>query len=422
MSTGKGTKSIRKSQQGNDIIPSVGFLNTLAKHKATLGQTVINISSLTVPPEATALGFVQPSGGTLAAIDLQRFKNNVQVSSSFRGLMDNPLDYQITGTQQITLQVAALESEIFTISMQARPRVGTTLVAAQPRVQSYTLPVGSTDIPVGVAYTVNAQPGNDSGDFMVFVDKVLMQRNTSNSAPGSGIEGDYQEIAGFVRMNSIDFTNDRRVTLVWVGALLDNPDSSYSIIQTVASQIDAMIPTLAALAGVPESTFQGAPNDPALLAFANRVTDLENRLNNVAYNNYDYVEYGGGVRQASNRIFPTNQLANMAQGAFDVSTFASAGELKCVKAGWYTFKAKIQMNALGTSSITRNNSVAVNGANTDVLESLVPVTATEHGISWTGYIAANTIVSFNCSAALSGNTNTQMFFASYLGTKAPTTI
>jgi len=275
MSTGKGTKSIRKSQQGNDLIPSVGFLNTVAKHKATAGQTVIDISTLTVPIEATALGFVQPSGGTLAAIDLSRFSKNVVVSSTARGLMDNPLDYQITGPQQITLRVAALENEIFTITIEARPRVGTTLVAAQPKVQSYTLLAGNTTVPVG-PYTVNANPGEDVGDFLVIIDKTVMQRNTDNMAPGLGIEGDYYESTGIITLNTPDLVNDRRVTLVWVGALVDNPqDSQLALVQTLGSQIDAIIPTLAALAGVPESTFQSAPNDVDLAAFGATVITLQ---------------------------------------------------------------------------------------------------------------------------------------------------
>lgn len=278
MSTGKGTKSIRKSQLGRDIIPSVGFLNTVAKHKATVGQTVINLGSLTTPTEATALGFVQPSGATLAAMDLSRYKNNVKVSSTVRGLMDNPLDYRVTGQQQITLQVGAFENEIFTITIESQPRVGTNLVAAQPKVQSYTLLAGNRDIPVG-PFTVNRNPGEDVGECMVIIDRVMMYRNTDNSAPGDGVEGDYQELTGIIRMNTADLTNDRRVTLVWVGALVDNPqDSQLALIQTLASQIDILVPTVAALAGVPESTFQSAPNDVDLAAFGAEVIDLRNDL------------------------------------------------------------------------------------------------------------------------------------------------
>jgi hypothetical protein len=274
MSTGKGTKSIRKSQQGNDLLPSVGFLNTVAKHKATLNQTVINLGSLTTPPEATALGFIQPSGGTLAALDLQRYKNNVKVMSTAKGLMDNPIDYRITGTAQITLADGAADGEIFTIMVESQPRNGINIVAAQPKVASYLLPAGQTDIPAGT-YTVNKNPGEDVGEFIVIVDRQVQYRNTGNGSSG----GDYQEIAGLVRMNDYDPINDRKVVLVWVGALVDNPqDTQLALIQTLQGQIDAMVPTLAALAGVSESVFQTSPNDPDLLAFSATVIDLAARI------------------------------------------------------------------------------------------------------------------------------------------------
>lgn len=274
MSTGKGSKSIRKSQQGNDLLPSVGFLNTVAKHKATAGQTVINLGSLTTPPEASALGFIQPSGGTLAALDLQRYKNNVKVMSTTKGLMDNPIDYRITGTSQITLADGASDGEIFTIMVESQPRSGINIVAAQPKVASYLLPAGETDIPAGT-YTVNKNPGEDVGEFIVIVDRQVQYRNTGNGSSG----GDYRELAGLVRMNDIDPINDRKVVLVWVGALVDNPqDTQLALIQTLQGQIDAMVPTLAALAGVSESTFQTSPNDPDLLAFSTTVIALAARV------------------------------------------------------------------------------------------------------------------------------------------------
>jgi len=286
MSTGKGSKSIRKSQQGNDLLPSVGFLNTVAKHKATLNQTVINLGSLTTPPEATALGFVQPSGGTLAALDLQRYKNNVKVMSTTKGILDNPIDYRITGTSQITLADGAADGEIFTIMVESQPRSGINIVAAQPKVASYLLPAGQTDIPAGT-YTVNKNPGEDIGEFIVIVDREVQYRNTGNGVSG----GDYQEIAGLVRMNDYDPINDRKVVLVWVGALVDNPqDTQLALIQTLQGQIDAMVPALAAVTGLSESTFQTSPNDPDLLAFsasvialAARVTALESANNMTSY-------------------------------------------------------------------------------------------------------------------------------------------
>jgi hypothetical protein len=192
--------------------------------------------------------------------------------------MDNPIDYQITGTQQITLSVASFENEIFTIIIESRPATTVQMVAAQPKVESYTLPAGQTDIPTG-PYTVNKNPTQRVGDFMVFVDRELMYRNDGNSAWSNVIVGDYQELAGVVRMNFADLGNDRDVVLVWVGALVDNPqDTQLALIQTLQGQIDAMIPALSQVTGLPESAFQTSPNDIDLLNFSAEVLAQEARL------------------------------------------------------------------------------------------------------------------------------------------------
>lgn len=353
MSTGKGTKSVRKSQQGNEIIPSVGFLNTVAKHKATLGQTVISLGSLTTPPEATALGFVQPSGGTLSSMDLQRYKNNVRVQSTVRGLMDQPLDYRITGSSQITLNVAAFEDEIFTISVDSRPQTAINLVAAQPKVQSYTLPVGQTDIPAGV-YTVNKNPGEDVGEFMVVVDRQLMYRNTGNGTSG----GDYQELSGIIRLNDADLVNQRKVTMIWVGALLDNPqDSQLALIQTLQGQIDAMIPTLAAVAGVSESTFQSAPNDPDLLAFGTQVLNHESRLAAL-----EAIPAGGYVDSASGAIAATSwQVINYTNVVRMQGISYLNGVWTIITPGWYIINAGAGIIGTGIAGLVEGIRISING-------------------------------------------------------------
>lgn len=350
MSTGKGSKSIRKSQQGNDLLPSVGFLNTVAKHKATLGQTVINLGSLVTPPEATALGFIQPSGGTLAALDLQRYKNNVKVMSTSKGLMDNPIDYRITGTSQITLADGAADGEIFTIMVESQPRNGINIVAAQPKVASYLLPAGQTDIPAGT-YTINKNPGEDVGEFIVIVDRVVQYRNTGNGTSG----GDYQEIAGIVRMNDYDPINDRKVVLVWVGALVDNPqDTQLALIQTLQGQIDAMVPALAAVTGLSESTFQTSPNDPDLLAFSATVIDLAARV--AALESVTYVNGSLSFTQTS--------LADTYQDVAGSTIALPPGQWELVYNGaaYVDNPSGVTANAFGNAAITNMSNVIQDNA------------------------------------------------------------
>ena len=350
MSTGKGSKSIRKSQQGNDLLPSVGFLNTVAKHKATLNQTIINIGSLTVPTEATSLGFIQPSSGTLAALDLQRYKNNVSLLSTSRGTMDNPLDFRITGPSQITLNIPAADGEIFTITVEAQPRNGISVVAAQPKVASYLLPAGTVDIPAGT-YTINKNPGEDVGEFMVILDRQLQYRNTGNGSIG----GDYQEIAGFVRMNEADLINDRKVSLVWVGALVDNPqDSQLAIVQVLQGQIDAMVPTLAALAGVAETIFQTTPNAPDLAAFSSTVISQGNRITTL-----ESVTYISGVITQTSTVAADTYL-----DVTSTSITLPAGQWELIYNGltYVSNPSGISQNVFGNVVITNSANVIQDNA------------------------------------------------------------
>ena len=55
-------------------------------------------------------------------------------------------------------------------------------------------------------------------------------------------------------------------------------DSLLAQMQNVAGQLDQIIPALAAVTGLPESTFQAAPNDVDLLNFGLRMTALESNL------------------------------------------------------------------------------------------------------------------------------------------------
>lgn len=423
--TGKGATSIKKQEVRESRIPAIGFNKIRFLHKMVEGATSISLSALTAPSVSEAPQYSAPNLSQLTAVNLAQFPDNLELVSSIRGRLIRSMAYDIAGASTITLRYSAEENEIIEGKIDPVAVTGNTMVDAKPIVATGSLLATTTDFNVGEPFEVGKYPLTQHGSVIVFLDNQLMLRNTGNQPPGMAVEGDYYEVhagAGLgtiIRFNTPDLVLDRNVSVISVAALAERPNGSMmAFIESVSGKVDSMIPTLAALASVAESTFGGVSNVD-LKAFGDSVLALKQRLDNVVYNNNDYVEYSGALK-TGNRLLPQVSQSNLGQGAFDITTLVSAGEWKTVKDGWYSFSGKIQ-TAGGTTSITRNNSTAVNGASTDVLASIVPVTNQEFQINWSGYLPANTVISFNTTGTVANNT-TQMYFASYLGTKSPTTI
>ena len=131
--------------------------------------------------------------------------------------------------------------------------------------------------------------------------------------------------------------------------------------------------------------------------------NIEDRFDNPTFDQFDYFEYGGALK-SGNRFLPQNPLQVLSTGAFDLSSFVSAGEVRILKSGWYSFNAKLQFNSgAGQGSITRNNSTSIAGDNTDILDAKRPLDNQEFGVHWTGYVAAGEIISFNGNQNVNNN-------------------
>jgi hypothetical protein len=423
--TGKNTSTaFKKKDVAESRLPAVGFKKIRFMHQATEGQNLIQLTALTAPSVATANGFVQPNVSDLVKTDLYLFKENVELESSIRGKLTQFLAYVINGPSTIKLLFDAEENEIITGVIDLSARTGSTLVDAEPLVSTGSLLAGETDFNVGIPFRIGMFPSAQHGAVMVFLDNQLVYRNSGNNPPGPGVDGEYQEIhAGgglgvLIRFNSPDLVNDRNVTVISIGSLVERPNGSLvALVEALQGQIDSIVPTVAELAGVDETDFQATPNQVDLKAFGDLVLSLKQRLDNVTFDNYDYIEFSGGTK-SGNRSLPSTQLANKSAGAFDVTAFISSGEIRTLKDGWYSFHGKFQYSAGAfTTSITRNNSTATGGNNTDVLSSLVPQSAQEHEITWEGFLPAGSVISFNTNGTFSANTAVQMYFASYLGTR-----
>lgn len=278
--TGKTSTYIKNTNVKESSQIQTGFKKTRFLHQAAAGDTIINTTSLTVPT-GTA-NYSAPSVSELSRTNLQQWASNFQLISSVRGYMMQNVSYVITGATTIRLLDAALDGEIFEGIIDHNARTGVSLVDASPILASGTLAAGQTDFNVGTPFQVGLYPSQKHGIVLVYVDRTLMYRNTGNNLPGVGVEGDYYEVhsgAGLgqlIRFNTPDLINDREVTVVSLAGFVERPNGSFmAVMESLQGQIDAMVPTLAALAGEPETNYQGAPNNIDLKTFGDRVLTIE---------------------------------------------------------------------------------------------------------------------------------------------------
>jgi hypothetical protein len=282
MLTGTGSLSLRKSDLENQKVPAVGFIKTTFAHKATAGQTGINLTSLTLPTEMSTNGFSNPPTSQLTNAQLLFHKNNLTLVSSARGLLQQGLSYTVATSTQINfLGFTALEGEIFTGTIDYTAQTGIKVVDASPINATGTLAATTTDFNVGVPFKVGQYSTTQIGAVLVFVDGIIQFRNTGNSSVT--LDGNYREVdAGgglgtIIRFNVADPTNARNILVVSNGLLSERPDGSMmAVIENVNGQLQNMAPYVAALAGQTTATVLGAaPSNVDLKSFGDRVVTLE---------------------------------------------------------------------------------------------------------------------------------------------------
>lgn len=281
---GKNGRVLTGLQVKESRVPALGFKKVSFLHSASAGDTVIDLTALSAPALATSNGYIAPSVTDLTAQNLKQFKENFKLISNGQALTQF-VDYKVIGAAKIELLFEAQEGQIFEGVLDYAPRTGVSLLDAQPLVVTGVLLAGQTDFNVGTAFQLNKFPSQQVGAVAVYVDSQLVYRNTGNNAFGTGVDGDYQEVnagggqAVVIRFQA-DLTQDRNITVMSVGSLVERPDGSQiAMMEVLQGQIDAMIPVLADAADVSEASLQGAPNNVNLKAFGDRVLTNETIIN-----------------------------------------------------------------------------------------------------------------------------------------------
>ena len=284
---GKGSSSFRKKDVMEQKSIALGFKKIRWAHKATAGDTGINMNALVQPSEMATYGFTNPTATAIAGANLFTYRSNLKLVSSLRGLLVDQLSYVVNSSTQISfIDFTAEDGEIFTGWIDDSPTTSLSVVDGNQIVASGILLAGQTDFNIGTPIEINKNPASQMGAVMVFADRGLQYRKVGNITSG---DGDYIEVpvagglGSLIRFNASG--SDRFITVVSNGVVAERPDGSMlAAIERVAGQVDAMVPTLAAVAGVPQTNFQTAPNDIDLKQFGDtvvshgqRITALENK-------------------------------------------------------------------------------------------------------------------------------------------------
>jgi len=371
--TGKGALSLKKKDVKESNVPALGFKKVEWKHAPTVDDEFIDLTALSTPAEAIANGFVQPSLSELTSVNLQQFKTNLQLQSSARGLMADSIDYVVIGSSRIRLIVPALEGELFSGHIDSNAKTGVTFADQVALSVTGTLALGATDFNVGQAFPVGKFSSVQHGAVLVYADGQLMFRNTGNNPIGAGVTGDYREVpagAGLsvlIRFNNADLSKDRNISVVANGAIVEAPNGSQlQLIEALAGQIDLMVPSLAQLAGVPETDFQATPNDVDLKAFGDRVFQNEEDIDS-AEARLDVLE-DTPIREeirldtitglsSNNTRVPqfTNTTVNSGGASMSILTNTAADglDISILKTGYYdiTFMCQFSVGNQGSSGI-----------------------------------------------------------------------
>lgn len=292
--TGTGSKSLRKADLINQSTPAVGFKKLVFAHKASAGETQLDLTALVTPTELSTVGFVQPTAAEFASAEISLFFKNVKLTSSARGELIPYLSYYPVSNTVIRFTDSfgsALANEIFVGTIDPVCRTGFIGVDAQSINVTGTLAANTDTFTIGKAFRVNYNPNQQVGDIEVFVDGQQQYRNVGNAAASPTVDGNFQEIdVGSGNGLQIKFNEvmdyDRAVYVRSSGWAVVQPDGSIlQEIQKQQGQLDKIIAVLADVSGQPSSYFQSAPNNIDLAAFGTTVashtasiTDLTTRM------------------------------------------------------------------------------------------------------------------------------------------------
>lgn len=278
---GKKNSTLKKEQVRESKLLTQGVKLIKFWHEASAGDKSISFGSLSLPTELSNNGFSNPNSAEILSANLSYYQENVTVISSLNGELMLGLTFLVNSNGVKFLNdYEAVEGEIFEVTYKNEVVSGNNIVDVRPLSSTGTMTAGNTTYNVGEAFRINAYPGSQIGEVMVFVDGVLQFRNTNNATAAPAADGNYQEVqssGGYgisIEFND-SFADDVNIIVTSRGMIAERPNiSMMQNIDTLAGQVDKIVEVLSDTAGVPESTFQTSPNNVDLKAFGDIVQAL----------------------------------------------------------------------------------------------------------------------------------------------------
>lgn len=277
---GKKNSTLQKESVKENKLAAVGSKDIKFWHEASEGETTIPFGSLNMPASILANGLDNPTSTSILSANLGQFHSSVQVYSSKNQKLLEGLSYKVQNAQiKFVNGYTAEEGEIFEVSLRNNLITGTSIVDARPLTATGVLLAGNTTFIVGEAFKVGANPDEQIGDILVFVDGILQFRNVGNETANPSADGNYQEVytanSGGYGI-SIEFNEaygaNVNVQVISRNLIAERPDSSMmQLIETLGGQIDNLVAYVAADAGIDPILLQSSANQIDLKAFGNLV-------------------------------------------------------------------------------------------------------------------------------------------------------
>jgi hypothetical protein len=270
----KLSKSFKKLP-AQDSRKSLGLTSIAFCHEfSSAGETLLDFTNLVPSQEWLESGRSNASTQDILNANLRFYKNNIVLSSSSKGLIQ-PSQYHVMGTGILFKTFTSEIGEVFEVQVVGSTSLGSLLVAANSYKKEGILSAGNTEFAIGLGVKIFPE------QIIVFKNGFAVKRNTDNSALVQ--DGDYYLLdpsstgmSSVVKFNNSELTNSN-IIVMSIGSFAERPTLSLlSEIETLASQLDNIIPTVANLAGVPESNYRSAANYADLYAFGQDIVNLKN--------------------------------------------------------------------------------------------------------------------------------------------------
>lgn len=276
MTAGKNLLSFRKQNSLSKNNTAIGFKKLHFKHQATFGDTGINLSSIVLP---TGSSYVNPSSAELLNAGIFNYKKNITITSTFRGILMEEISYEVVSSSRIDfVGFTAEDNEVFNVTVDYVAFSGREILEGSPLNVSGDLAVGVTDFNVGKLFEIGKYPDNQMGAVLVFRNGLIQTRNSGNSS--TVLDGNYYEVDNgsgsgqIIRFNNAPSGQSDAIIVVGNGMFVYSFDNSaLQTIENLSSKIDSIIPTVAELADVPESSFGGVSNSD-LKSFGDLVINI----------------------------------------------------------------------------------------------------------------------------------------------------